>query len=235
MKTCPCRRREGALTLVEVLLIIMLLAFLFMIFIPGTVIDKARPGRIGCVNNLKKIGLAERIWVEDHAGKFPFQVSQTNGGTMEFTSGPNAWRHFQIFSNALEPPREWRYSEWPLDTPKVLICSAETDRLRKPTTNFSRMSNSNLSYFVGLDSVQTDPQRILFGDRNVTNGFAKKNGILELTTNNPAGWTGKMHEHVGNLALSDGSVQQVSINGLRQAVQNSGVFTNHLQMPILTP
>jgi hypothetical protein len=231
MKPSPVR-------LVDVLVIIALLAFLFMMLVPRGTGNKARPGRIGCVNNLKQIGQAERAWLSDHGDKFPFEVSQTNDGTMEFTTGANAWRHFQLFSNAFEPPHEWRYSEWvpkPLDAPKVLICPAESDRLRRAATNFARLSNSNLSYFIGLDCTETNPQGVLAGDRNITNGTRIRNGILELTTNNPAGWTAEMHKNVGNVLLSDGSVQQLSGTGLRQAVENSGVFTNHFQMPILGP
>jgi competence protein ComGC len=231
--------KPSPMTLVEVLVIIVVLAFLFLMLLPALPNEKPRPGRIGCVNNLKQIGQAEFAWANDHGDKFSFEVSKTNGGTMEFTTGPNAWRHFQLLSNAFDTPHEWRYSEWlakPLDTPKVLICPADSDRLRKATTNFARMSNSNLSYFIGLNSMKTNPQGILAGDRNITNGTAIKNGILELATNQPAGWTDEMHKRVGNVLLSDGSVQQVNGNGqLRSTVENTGLFTNRLQMPILGP
>jgi prepilin-type N-terminal cleavage/methylation domain-containing protein len=212
--------RRNGLTLVEVLVVIAVIALLFMMILPPDHGDKARPERIGCVINLRQIGEAERVWENDHANKFSFEVSQTNGGTMEFTTGANAWRHFQLLSNAL-------------DTPKILICAADSNRFRKAATNFTTLNNSNLSYFIDLDSIETDPQRILSGDRNITNGTPIRNGILELTTNRAAGWTEDMHKNVGNILLSDGSVQQVSITGLRDAVENTGVFTNHLQMPVI--
>jgi hypothetical protein len=142
---------------------------------------------------------------------------------MEFTTGLNAWRHFQIMSNELS-------------TPKVLFCPAETDRTRFIATNFTWLNNSNLSFFVSVDaSNETYPQTILSGDHNITNGIAVKNGLLELTTNQLAGWTSEMHDKVGNVGLADGSVQQVSITGLRTTVENTGLATNRLQMPILNP
>jgi len=52
---------------------------------------------------------------------------------------------------------------------------------------------------------------ILSGDHNITNGTPVRNGLLELTTGNPAGWTAEMHNKVGNIGLADGSVQPVSI------------------------
>lgn len=220
MKIPLCNQRERGLTLVELFVVIAILAFLAMMVYPGGQKDKARALRIQCVNNLKQIGLATRVWEGDHGDKFPWNIPGTNGGTMEFTTGLNEWRHFQIMSNELS-------------TPKVLICP--TDTARVSATNFSFFSNSNISFFIGLDASQADPQSILSGDRNITNGTPIKNGILELSPNQPAGWTDEMHRKVGNITLSDGSVQQVTWFGLRNVMENTGTFTNRLQMPILSP
>src|ERR1039458_3374995 len=38
---------------------------------------------ISSENNLKQIGLAFRIWAGDNGDQFPFNVSQTKGGTHE--------------------------------------------------------------------------------------------------------------------------------------------------------
>ena len=216
-------QRERGLTLVELFVVLAVITFfaLFFVIQPDRN-GKARAYRIQCINNLKQIGLATRIWEGDHGDKFPMNVSETNGGTMEFTSGPKMWRHFQVMSNELS-------------TPKVLFCPTDWDSVRDRATNFSGLGNSNLSYFIGPDASETDPQSLLSGDRNITNGTPIKNGILEVTTNTPAGWTALMHNKVGNLTLSDGSVQQVSGTGLRTAVQNTSIFTNRLLMPILGP
>jgi hypothetical protein len=44
-----------------------------------------------------------------------------------------------------------------------------------------------------------------------------------------------VHKKAGNILLSDGSVQQLSITGLRAAIENTGLATNRLQMPVLEP
>ncbi len=213
--------RERGLTLLEIFVILAVISVLTLLAIPALHRAKLRAQRIYCTNYLKQMGLACRIW-DRNSGKYPMSVAGTNGGTMDFNTGPNAWRHFQTMSNELS-------------TPIVLICPAESDRMRTAATNFNFMSNSNISYFVGVDAAETDPQLILFGDRNITNGTPVKNGLLELTTNTPAGWTAEMHNGVGNVALADGSVQQISTLGLRTAVTNTSLATNRLQMPVLTP
>lgn len=190
---------------------------------------KARAFRIQCVNNLKQVGVGFNTWESDHNNKYPMDASETNGGTMELISGPDAFRHFQIMSNEL-------------DTPKILYCFADTERVRSTTFNLKPVpgvipftSNSNLSYFVRLDATDSDPNGISSGDRNLTNGTPLRNGILELTTNHPAGWTSELHNKLGNILLADGSVQQVSTMGLPELITNTPAFTNRLLMPILGP
>lgn len=218
MKMSFVTGRECGITLVEVLVVVAAVLLLMYVFFPRTRIHNYGP-RITCVNNLMQIDNAYRIWEGDHGNEYPMAVSETNGGTMEFDSGVNAFRHFEVMSNELT-------------TPKVLICPAETDRHRFLATNFN-INNFNISYFVGIVANDTNPILILSGDRNITNGTIFKNGVLELTTNRLAGWTSEMHNKVGNIGLADGSVQEVSISGLQNLIANTGVATNWLQMPVL--
>ena len=222
MKIIFCGQRERGLTLVDLCVLMAALAILYFLVFAGASFGKAKEKalRVQCVNNLKQIGLSTRVWEGDHGDKYPWRIPGTNGGTMDFISGPNAWRHFQVMPNELS-------------TPKILVCPA--DASRTAATNFTFFNNSNLSYFVGIDASETNPQSLLMGDRNITNGTPIRNGILELTTNSPTGWTAEMHRKIGNIVLADGSVQQVSQNGLRQTLGSTGTVTNRLLLPVLTP
>jgi type II secretory pathway pseudopilin PulG len=221
MKTSLCNQRERGLTLVELVVVLAVATFLILAFLPRMGPNpKARALRIQCVNNLKQTGLAFRVWAGDNGGKYPMEISETNGGTLEYVTGTNLFRHFQVVSNELS-------------TPWVLICPADAARL--PATNFTYFGNSNISFFLNLAASKTNFQDVWSGDRNITNGTPIKNGVLELTSKTPVGWTDKTHDQVGNLLLSDGSVQQESQTGLRTAVQNTSLFTNRLLMPILGP
>jgi len=226
MNIVPSVARDRALTLVELLVVIAGLAILVCYFvILGAILPehnaRARALRIQCVNNLKYTGQAFDLWAKDHGEKFPMERSQTNGGTMEFTTGPNEWRHFQVMSNELS-------------TPRVLVCPADV-RAEVHATNFARFNNSNISYFINLDFSRPSPQVIWSGDRNLTNGTPIRDAVLELTTNSPAAWTAEMHRREGNLLTFDGSVHRVDDVSLRNAIANSGVSTNRVQMPVLTP
>jgi hypothetical protein len=222
MKIIPPPACNRALTRVELCVVIAVITAcaIFFLSVPDRNV-RARALRVQCLNNLKRVGIAFDVWASDHGEKFPMEISQTNGGTMEFSTGPNEWRHFQILSNELF-------------TPRVLLCPADDSHV-VGATNFSFFKNSNLSFFVNLDYSRPDPHALWCGDRNITNGRPLRDGVLELTTNPPAAWTTEMHKKAGNLLLFDGSVLRADQGGLRNAIANSGTFTNRLQMPVTSP
>jgi prepilin-type N-terminal cleavage/methylation domain-containing protein len=204
-------------TLVALLVVIAVIAILAAMLLPALAAAKRKAQRIACVNNLKQCGLAFRIWEGDNGDQYPMAVSTAKGGTMEYIDGANTFRHFQVMSNELS-------------TPKILICPADT---RMVAVNFSDLKNQNVSYFIGLDASELNPQRLLDGDRNLNAGNELKNGILSLVPGQPIGWTETMHVNQGNVGLADGSVQQLSNPGLRSILQNSGSPTNtwHIALP----
>jgi type II secretory pathway pseudopilin PulG len=214
------RRKDSgrAFSLFELLVVIAVLMLLAAIMLP-ILTRPRRTSRVGCTNNLKEVGLAFKMWAGDSDDKYPMQLSvtDTNWGVMEFATNGIVFPVFQVMSNEL-------------NNPKVVICPADTQR--SPATNFTTgFGNTNISYFVGLDADETQPAMFLAGDRNITNGTALRNGILEQTTNRVAGWTHEIHLGVGNILLTDGSVQPVTSLKLNFLLQNSGVVTNRLLMP----
>jgi type II secretory pathway pseudopilin PulG len=217
MKILLRTQRISALTLLEILVVIAVLGLLAAMLLPAMVRMKAHDQRVRCVNNTVQIGLAFRVW-EDDAGAYPMAVSQAKGGSLEFTTGLNAWHHFQVLSNQLV-------------TTSILVCP--TDKSRTAAPDFASLRNANLSYFVGINATNENmPEMILSGDRNVTNGSPVKNGMLAVSTNAPAGWTSSMHVRVGDLVLADGSVQQIGNSSLRVAIQRATNAPTLLQMPV---
>jgi prepilin-type processing-associated H-X9-DG protein len=197
-------------TLVMLLVVVAVLAILAAMLLPALAAAKKKAQRINCINNLKQCGLAFRIWEGDNGDKLPMDVPLAKGGTKEFDTGADTFRHFQVMSNELS-------------TPKILICPADT---RSVADNFARLKNQNVSYFVGLEANDANPQRFLDGDRNLTDASEPQNGILKLVPGGPIGWTSAIHNNQGNVGLADGSVQQYSSSALREALRNSGDPTN---------
>ncbi len=216
MKPRVSNQKTAALTLVEVLVVIAVLAVLAAIFLPPAYSPRKS---ILCVDNMKEIGLAYRIWAGDNNDKYPMQVSVTNGGAMELIAdGRNVWLNFLVMSNELS-------------TPKILICPQDKKHL--PTAvDFSSGLAGHISYFVGMDADQGHPQMLLSGDDNFAiGGVPVKSGLLELSTNVPITWTAERHVNQGNIGLVDGSVETVNNSGLTNLLRQTGIATNRLAIP----
>ncbi|HEY4415543.1 MAG TPA: type II secretion system protein [Verrucomicrobiae bacterium] len=218
MKPYPSNNKSTAMTVFEVLVVVAIVMILAAVFLPGISSPHHHVSRLSCVNNLKQVGLAFRLWEGDNGDKYPMAISVTNGGAMELAAAGNAAAVFQVMSNEL-------------GTPKILLCPDDASGVM--ATNFTiGFTGQNSSYFAGVDATETNVQMLLSGDDNLEiNGLPVKFGLVEFSTNAPINWSATRHKFAGNIAFADGSVQQFSQAGLQQAVAQTGVATNRLAVP----
>jgi len=206
---------KSGLTLVELLVVIAVLAILVGLLLPRTRVSNKAAPRITCVMNLKQVGLSFRLYAGDNRDRYPMNLS-TNDQPVVNEMTP-VYQYFQSVSNEL-------------GTTKILTC--QSDIKRKAAEDFSKLSDANISYFVGLDTSETLPNSILLGDRNIKNGVAPDHGVLRLTTNQMVEFNEEIHNKQGNIAIGDGSVQQVSNARLRsEIIRNSPFATNRIKLP----
>ena len=200
----PCLNKSAnGLTLVEVLISIVVVAVLAMLLLPALAKSRARSSRLGCVSNLKQVGLAFRTWSSDQGDKFPWSVSTNQGGTLEFANTAAVFRHYHAVSNELSSPR-------------VLTCEKDQQRRRASSWDQLTSDSVHLSYFLGLSADETRPQMILSGDRNLTTNGRLASGLVPIRSNTVVGVAPLLHTHYMNVGLADGSAQQFAADELQR-------------------
>src|ERR1041385_3417250 len=192
-----------AFTVIELLVVIAIIGVLALILLPLLAKQRNLSRRICCNCNLKQVGLSFKQWALDNTNFYPMTLSTNFGGTKEWIPTGNAFPHFDVMSNEL-------------NTPLILACPNDFERTSARSFG-PTLSNSNVSYFVGVDADDTNPQMFLAGDRNLTNRLGLRSGLVAWGTNEIVGWTHQMHQLQGNVALADGSVQGFSTARLREA------------------
>lgn len=179
----------------------------------GPAREKAR--QITCVGRIGCVGLGFSIFSSDHTNSFPFSLSTNQGGTLEWAAKPWVVPHLKAISNEFS-------------TPRLLYCPADLER--KPATDFSTLSETNISYFIGLTASENSPQSILSGDRVLmTNGIPLKNQFLEIRPGLVLDFAAGSHRGRRNFVLGDGSVQQCSPTRLAEHLKYLMDSTNGVQ------
>lgn len=233
------KRRVTGLTRLEVVVVVVATGVLLFILVAVLSAWRAAGNMakgIMCINNLKNVGLAFRVFATDHDSRFPWQVPANEGGSADSAQRPELlWRHFLVMTNAYM--RSYNH-----DSPKYLWCPKDSDK--RPAEVFQLTSanrnavvfagNQHLSYFLGLGANTNDwggdsADGVLSGDRNLmVNGKAVGPGSVGLSGGQSLGFNPKqLHGKWGHLLLADGSVQEAWSNRVVQATS----ATNLLLVP----
>lgn len=109
---------------------------------------------VTCVRNLKQVGLGFIKFTIDHEGRFPFNYSTNEGGTLEFCDQDsdgfdrNAVTHLAAISSELT-------------VPGILVCPQDTSR--KSASGFEKLRPENMTYRLrtGSNVVESNRQEPL--------------------------------------------------------------------------
>ncbi len=192
-----------------VLVVGILLAGLFYAFAFTPNVHRKSP-RIRCVNNLKNVGMAFRIYAVDHDDKFPGELAVLRRGPEKITA-------IDLYRSLTNLP-----------DPRHLVCPE--DKAVRPAANMGQATAANLSYFASITARETEPQVFLAGDRHLVINGQPARGVVNLSTHAQLGWSQAMHQGEGNICMADGSVQLFPPARLQQGLLDQQI-TNTVVFP----
>jgi len=212
--------RLRAFTLVELLLVIAIIAILAGLLLPALSRAKARAKRIQCLSNLRQMGIAAQVYVDDNNGFYPIAYCY---GTINGTLASIAWdlTTIQGTSPTVIPGLLWQ-GRGNRQIQQCPSCAGGANWLTDPYTGY----NYNASYIghgqfeaipepTKAAAVRRPAETVIFGDGQYSAGANK---FMRAPWPNPgdqtfkgrwAGTQGFRHEGRSNAALCDGHAESM--------------------------
>jgi len=170
MKTSKPDQRVNprGFTLIELLVVIAIIAILAAMLLPALARAKEAGKRISCVNGMRQLALALRMYADDEDGLFPARRLPNSWPTSLRTYYQDL-KLLRCPSDGPDPGRAVRDPAYPADSaPRSYIINGWNDYFQETLTNFSMGALMNKA--VRETEVKDPSETIAFGEKRTESG-----------------------------------------------------------------
>ncbi len=213
-KSRPMNRR-GGFTLIELLVVIAIIAILAAMLLPSLAKAKETGRRISCVNNIRQLGLAARMFADDNDGRYP--PRQTPYWMTRLQPNYVDLRLLICASDKDLPGKQASTNNNPDLAPRSYIINGWNDWFEEnlSAADFAAYMDHKRAEGMSENSIREPSDTILFGEKftaslhkhmDLLQGFGNDNDQLEQSRHSRA--TGNGSTSGGsNYAFVDGSTR----------------------------
>ncbi|HLP75731.1 MAG TPA: type II secretion system protein [Candidatus Paceibacterota bacterium] len=218
------RKRPFAFTLIELLVVIAIIGILAAMLLPSLSKAKGKATSISCVNNLRQLSLAVRMYVDENQGLFPARYNSERWPQRIYDGFKDV--KLLVCPNDRSDPQTWGsgFGKTADNAPRSYICNGWNDLMKATlsATNMDAYMNGTSMLSARENQIQLPSDTVVLGEKLNTsphyymdlleaeNNGAVGNDLFQLDRSRHGG-TGAKNSGSGgsNYAFVDGNVRFV--------------------------